>query len=212
MRFITNSQHSVSFPKRRRSLLHFQPLSLSLSDSFMAFLKLYSLYIIFFFFTVALSVSTSESLSSSSLDVELLLGKIKASLQGNAENLLLSSWNLSVPLCQWRGLKWVFSGGSPLSCCDLSSQQWANVSLYKDSSLHLLSLQLPSANLSGSLPRELGEFSMLQSLYLNINSLQGTVPPELGYSSSLSDIDLGDNLFSGALAPSIWNLCDKYYM
>ncbi|KAK2648798.1 hypothetical protein Ddye_016287 [Dipteronia dyeriana] len=175
----------------------------------MAFLKLYSLYIIFFFFTVALSVSTSESLSSSSLDVELLLGKIKASLQGNAENLLLSSWNLSVPLCQWRGLKWVFSGDSPLSCSDLSSQHWANVSLYKDSSLHLLSLQLPSANLSGSLPRELGEFSMLQSLYLNINSLQGTVPLELGYSSSLSDIDLGDNLFSGALAPSIWNLCDK---
>ncbi|KAK0580339.1 hypothetical protein LWI29_000825 [Acer saccharum] len=175
----------------------------------MAFLKLYSLYIIFFFFTVALSVSTSESLSSSSLDVELLLGKIKASLQGNTENLLLSSWNLSVPLCQWRGLKWVFSSGSPLSCSDLSSPQWANVSLYKDSSLHLLSLQLPSANLSGSLPRELGEFSMLQSLYLNINSLQGTVPLELGYSSSLSDIDLGDNLFSGALAPSIWNLCDK---
>ncbi|TXG63961.1 hypothetical protein EZV62_010955 [Acer yangbiense] len=175
----------------------------------MAFLKLYSLYIIFFFFTVALSVSTSESLSSSSLDVELLLGKIKASLQGNTENLLLSSWNLSVPLCQWRGLKWVFSSGTPLSCSDLSSPQWANVSLYKDSSLHLLSLQLPSANLSGSLPRELGEFSMLQSLYLNINSLQGTVPLELGYSSSLSDIDLGDNLFSGALAPSIWNLCDK---
>ncbi|KAI9181904.1 hypothetical protein LWI28_019910 [Acer negundo] len=175
----------------------------------MAFLKLYSLYIIFFFFTVALSVSTSESLSSSSLDVELLLGKIKASLQGNTENLLLSSWNLSVPLCQWRGLKWVFSSGSPLSCSDLSSPQWANISLYKDSSLHLLSLQLPSANLSGSLPREVGEFSMLQSLYLNINSLQGTIPLELGYSSSLSDIDLGDNLFSGALAPSIWNLCDK---
>lgn len=151
----------------------------------------------------------AKGLSSSSPDVELLLGKIKASLQGNTENLLLSSWNSSVPLCQWRGLKWVFSNGTPLSCTDLSSPQWTNLSLSKDPSLHLVSLQLPSANLTGSLPRELGEFSMLQSLYLNINSLSGTIPLELGYSSSLSDIDLSDNLLTGVLAPSIWNLCER---
>ncbi|XP_044501520.1 putative kinase-like protein TMKL1 [Mangifera indica] len=175
----------------------------------MAFFKLYSSYI-FFFFAIAFTGSLTESLSSSSSqDVELLLGKIKASLQGNTDNLLLSSWNLSVPLCQWRGLKWVFSNGSILSCSDLSSPQWTSLSLNRDLSIHLYSIQLPSANLSGSLPRELGEFSMLQSLYLNINSLRGTIPLELGYSSSLSDIDLGDNLFSGALAPSIWNLCDR---
>lgn len=181
----------------------------------MAFLKLHSLCILCIFlalpFTAALteSLSSSSASASSSTDVGLLLGKIKASLQGNSENLLLSSWNSSVPLCQWRGLKWVFSNGSPLSCSDLSAPEWTNLSLYKDPSLHLLSLLLPSANLTGSLPRELGEFSMLQSLYLNINSLTGTIPLELGYSSSLSDIDLSDNLFTGVLAPSIWNLCDR---
>ncbi|MBA0715347.1 hypothetical protein Golax_014250 [Gossypium laxum] len=166
--------------------------------------KLYCVCI-FFFFVLAKGLSSS----SSSPDVELLLGKIKASLQGNTENLLLSSWNSSVPLCQWRGLKWVFSNGTPLSCTDLSSPQWTNLSLSKDPSLHLVSLQLPSANLTGSLPRELGEFSMLQSLYLNINSLSGTIPLELGYSSSLSDIDLSDNFLTGVLAPSIWNLCER---
>ncbi|XP_044492871.1 putative kinase-like protein TMKL1 [Mangifera indica] len=175
----------------------------------MAFFKLYSSYI-FFFFAIAFSASLTGSLSSSSSrDIELLLGNIKASLQGNTDNLLLSSWNLSVPLCQWRGLRWVFSNGSILSCNDFTSPQWNNVSLHKDFSIHLYSIQLPSANLSGSLPKELGEFSMLQSLYLNINSLNGIIPLELGYSSSLTDIDLGDNLFSGVLAPSIWNLCDK---
>jgi len=189
-------------------------LSLSLSSvSFMALLNLFSLYIVFFlllfFFTEGTTLGEPASLSSASSDVELLWGKIRGSLQGNTENLLLSSWNASVPLCQWRGLKWVFSNGSPLLCSDVSSPQWTNLSLFKDPSLHLLSLQLPSANLTGSLPRELGEFSMLQSLYLNINSLSGTIPLELGYSSSLSDIDLGNNLLSGALAPSIWNLCDR---
>ncbi|XVF81140.1 hypothetical protein PTKIN_Ptkin15bG0132700 [Pterospermum kingtungense] len=173
--------------------------------------KLYSFYICFFFVLISLSTTVTESLSSSSSspDVELLLGKIKASLQGKTENLLLSSWNTSIPLCQWRGLKWVFSGGTPLSCDDLSLPQWTNLSLSKDPSLHLVSLQLPSANLTGSLPRELGQFSLLQSLYLNINSLSGTIPLELGYSSSLSDVDVSDNLLTGVLAPSIWNLCDR---
>ncbi|XP_030454844.1 putative kinase-like protein TMKL1 [Syzygium oleosum] len=179
-----------------------------MASSFMAFLRLYCPCIVVVLL-IALPPVAFAQFSSSSSDVELLLGKIRASLQGDAENILLSSWNASVPLCQWRGLKWVFSNGTPLSCSDVSSPHWANASLYRDPSLHLLSLLLPSANLTGSLPRELGEFSMLQSLYLGINSLSGTVPLELGYSSSLSDIDLSGNLVNGVLPPSIWNLCDR---
>ncbi|KAA8543460.1 hypothetical protein F0562_021045 [Nyssa sinensis] len=174
----------------------------------MAVLKLFSPYITFLIiFTFTLNGLT-QSLSSSS-DVELLLSKIKPSLQGNTENMLLSSWNTSVPLCQWRGLKWVFADGTPLLCRELSSPQWTNLSLSMDPSLLLLSLQLPSAGLSGTLPRELGELSTLQSLYLGVNTLSGAIPLELGYSSALSDIDLGNNLLNGSLPPSIWNLCDK---
>ncbi|KAF3546825.1 hypothetical protein DY000_02004995 [Brassica cretica] len=163
---------------------------------------------VFFFFHLILHC---HSLSGSS-DAKLLVGKIKPSLQGASESLLLSSWNSSVPVCQWRGVKWVFSDGSPLQCTALSSSpptQWTNLSLYNDSSLHLLSLQLPSANLTGSLPGELGEFSMLRSLFLNINALSGPIPLELGYASSLSDVDLSGNALAGAFPPSIWNLCEN---
>ncbi|XP_028796688.1 putative kinase-like protein TMKL1 [Neltuma alba] len=170
----------------------------------MAFVKIFSLHALISFVFFCYTVSPSPSASS---DVELLLGQIKASLQGNTQDIILSSWNSSVPLCQWRGLKWVFSNASSLSC-SVSSPHWTSLSLFKDPHLHLLSLQLPSANLSGSIPRELSEFPMLQSLYLNFNSLTGTIPLELGYSSSLSDIDLRENFLSGALPPSIWNLCD----
>ncbi|KAL1321393.1 hypothetical protein HN51_066181 [Arachis hypogaea] len=181
----------------------------------MAVLNAFSLsffFLVFVTFVVSISSEPLPQPVVSSTDVELLLFKIKSSLQGNTngeENLVLSSWNSSVPLCQWRGLKWIFSSGTPLSCTDLSSPQWTNLSLHKDPSLHLQSLQLPSANLSGSLPRELGEFPLLQSLYLNINSLKGTVPLEIGYSTSLSDIDFGDNLLTGQIPASIWNLCDR---
>ncbi|CAI8612610.1 unnamed protein product [Vicia faba] len=177
----------------------------------MAFLKtLLSLYIPFLFIFCFFNKASTKSIPpTTSSDVQLILYKIKPSLQGTNENLVLSSWNTSTPLCQWRGLKWVFTNGSSLSCTDLSSPQWNNLSFSKDPFLHLLSLQLPSANLSGSLPRELGQFPMLQSLYLNINSLSGTIPLELGYGSSLTDIDLSDNLLVGDLPPSVWNLCDK---
>ncbi|KAG7543195.1 Leucine-rich repeat [Arabidopsis thaliana x Arabidopsis arenosa] len=99
--------------------------------------------------------------------------------------------------------------GSPLHCTDLSSPQWTNISLFNESTLHLLSLQLSSANLTGSFPREIGEFSLLQNVFLNMNSLSGSIPLGLGYASSLSEIDLSRNNISGVLPPSIWNLCDK---
>ncbi|GAA0148384.1 hypothetical protein Leryth_003293 [Lithospermum erythrorhizon] len=146
---------------------------------------------------------------SASSDAELLLEKIKNPLQGNTENLLLSSWNSSVPLCQWRGLKWVFSNGTNLLCSDLASPQWTSLYMYKESSLHLVSLQLPSGNLSGTLPRELGQLATLKSLYLGVNELSGSIPLELGYSSSLLDIDLNNNRLTGSLPTSIWNLCEQ---
>ncbi|XP_009804998.1 putative kinase-like protein TMKL1 [Nicotiana sylvestris] len=166
---------------------------------------LLSLYILFFIAFTSLYTSSAAAAS----DVELLLLKIKPSLQGSSENLLLSSWNTSVPLCQWRGLKWVFINGTSLLCTDLSSPQWTSLLLYRNPSLHLVSLQLPSANLTGTLPRELGELSTLQSLYLGVNSLHGNIPLELGYSSSLSDIELSSNTLSGTVPASIWNLCDR---
>lgn len=169
----------------------------------MEFLKL-----IYLLITLVISHNLPIS-SSATSDVELVLLKIKPILQGSSENLLLSSWNTSIPLCQWRGLKWVFANGTSLACTDLSSPQWTSLSLYKDSSLHLLSLQLPSANLTGTLPRELGELTTLQSLYLGVNGLSGTIPLELGYSSALSEVDLGNNLLNGSLPTSIWNLCDR---
>ncbi|KAL3517772.1 hypothetical protein ACH5RR_020361 [Cinchona calisaya] len=172
----------------------------------MEFLNLLHLFIILI---ISQNLSISSSSTSVSSDVELLLLKIKPLLQGKTENLLLSSWNTSTPLCQWRGLKWVFTNGTFLACNDLSSPQWNSLSLYKDSSLHLLSLQLPSANLSGTLPRELGELTALESIYLGVNELSGTIPLELGYSSALSEVDLGNNMLNGSLPTSIWNLCDR---
>ncbi|KAJ0757883.1 putative transferase, protein kinase RLK-Pelle-LRR-III family [Helianthus annuus] len=127
-------------------------------------------------FTIFLTITTTHSTPSD--DVVLLLTKIKPSLQGPTQNRILSSWNTSVPLCQWQGLKWVFTNGTQLICTPISSPNWSDLSLSKNPALHLLSLQLPSANLSGNLPPELGDLSNLQSLYLSFNSIMGSIPLE----------------------------------
>ncbi|KAJ4802607.1 Protein Kinase-like protein TMKL1 [Rhynchospora pubera] len=142
-------------------------------------------------------------------DSDLLLKKIKPALQGNAtiENTQLSTWNLSTPLCQWRGLQWATATGSPLSCDSASTR--SNLSLNSDTSIQLTSIQLPASGLQGYIPSDIGDFSSLQSIYLAVNSLHGSIPLELGNSPSLSEIDLGSNSFNGSLPPSIWNLCDQ---
>ncbi|KAF5810443.1 putative protein kinase RLK-Pelle-LRR-III family [Helianthus annuus] len=162
-----------------------------------------------FTFFLTTTTTTTHSTSTPSDDVVLLLTKIKPSLQGPTQNRILSSWNTSVPLCQWQGLKWVFTNGTQLICTPISSPNWSDLSLSKNPALHLLSLQLPSANLSGNLPPELGDLSNLQSLYLSFNSIMGSIPLELGYSSSLQDIDFSYNLLNGSVPVSVWNLCDN---
>ncbi|XP_010940648.1 putative kinase-like protein TMKL1 [Elaeis guineensis] len=170
------------------------------------------------YYSVLLLVSHSlfffsffSAFASESSDVLLLLEKIKPALQGNSslENLQLSSWNASTPLCLWRGLQWTSSsaGGALLRCNDSAVR--SNRSLASDPSLQLLSIRLPAAALAGSIPAEIGDLSSLQSLYLGVNSLSGTLPLELGNCPSLAEVDLSGNSFSGSLPPSIWNLCDR---
>ncbi|KAH7669653.1 Non-specific serine/threonine protein kinase protein [Dioscorea alata] len=148
------------------------------------------------------SFSSISSLS----DPLLLLSKIKPALQGPSPNLQLSTWNSSTPLCLWRGLSWSLSGAE-LRCNDSTVR--ANLTLYSDPSLQLLSIRLPAVALSGHLPAELSTFSSLGSLLLPSNSLSGPLPLDLFNSPSLSDLDLSSNSINGSFPTSLWNLCDR---
>ncbi|GJZ57246.1 putative kinase-like protein TMKL1 [Tanacetum coccineum] len=155
-------------------------------------------------FLITNTISKTPTLTPSQ-DITTLLTKIKPSLQGTTPNQILNSWNTTTPICQWQGLKWSIST-IPLICVP-SSLNYNNISLAFEPSLHLVSIQLPSANLSGQLPPEISQLASLQNLYLSVNGITGSIPFELGYSSSLKDIDLGHNGLSGSVPGSIWNLC-----
>jgi len=67
-------------------------------------------------------------------------------------------------------------------------------------------LSLPSNNLSGPVPPELGSLSGLIQLELTFNDLAGPIPPELGNLSSLAALSFGFNGLTGPIPPELSRL------
>lgn len=88
------------------------------------------------------------------------------------------SWNSSVNVCKWRGIK-----------CSHSI---------------VVSVRLPGAGLVGQIPLgSLGNLTELQNLSLRFNSLHGSIPADLSNCKKLRSVNLQGNRMSGPL-PSEW--------
>lgn len=70
----------------------------------------------------------------------------------------------------------------------------------------LTDVNLPSNNLTGSIPTEIGDLASLEWLNLSANALTGPIPPALGNLSSLLFLQLQNNQLSGAIPSSLGNL------
>jgi Leucine-rich repeat (LRR) protein len=70
----------------------------------------------------------------------------------------------------------------------------------------VLSLDLGSVRLEGSLPPEIGNLVNLNSIYLWGNLLNGSIPREIGNLINLQEIYLQENQLSGSIPPEIGNL------
>lgn len=139
-------------------------------------------------------------------DASILLA-IKQSLQGDSDNILLSSWNASVPLCEWGGVKWAYENGSLVDCKN-TSEGTQNLTS-KNPSLVVYSIELAAAGLGGTIPKEIAKLLYLEKLYLGVNMLRGTIPLELGNSARLMSVSFSGNKLNGSIPPSVWNLCGQ---
>ncbi len=70
-------------------------------------------------------------------------------------------------------------------------------------------INLPSAQLSGSLPSSLGNLSYLSKLDLSNNQLTGSIPATLGNLSNLNQLYLDNNQMNGCYDPNLTNLCGQ---
>ncbi|MCP4109089.1 MAG: hypothetical protein GY749_26765, partial [Desulfobacteraceae bacterium] len=73
-------------------------------------------------------------------------------------------------------------------------------------------IDLPSNNLSGTIPPEIGNLINLSDLFLTNNQLSGTIPPEIGNLVNLYNLSLSNNQLSGTIPPEIGNLTNLSYL
>ena len=79
---------------------------------------------------------------------------------------------------------------------------------------NLLWLNMPDNSLSGAIPGEIGRLAQLQELLLDRNELSGEIPPELGSLSHLRVLSLGTNSLSGTVPAQLGELSqlDRLYL
>jgi hypothetical protein len=69
--------------------------------------------------------------------------------------------------------------------------------------VYLEKLELRGSNLSGPIPRSIGNLARLELLDLSNNQISGMLPPELVFLKNLSNIDFSSNQLIGSIPPQI---------
>ncbi|XP_059627083.1 probable LRR receptor-like serine/threonine-protein kinase At3g47570 [Cornus florida] len=116
---------------------------------------------------------------------------------------VLSSWNGSIPFCQWHG---VTSGRrhKRVTKLDLSFEKEIPPELVRVRRLQILGLN--NNTISGRIPANLSACSNLYDLYLEFNNLVGPILVELGSLSKLRSIYVKHNNLTGILPHSFMNV------
>ncbi|CAL5079211.1 unnamed protein product [Urochloa decumbens] len=101
---------------------------------------------------------------------------------------VLDSWNQSTSYCNWEGV-------------DCSKRhRW-----------RVVTLDLSSQGLDGTISPAIGNLTFLRLLNLSSNTLQGEIPPGIGSLRHLWHIDLSENMFTGVI-PSNISRCISLHM
>ena len=85
-----------------------------------------------------------------------------------------------------------------------SLADWYGVDV--DSIGRVLSLRLPTNNLTGRIPPEVGDLAHLEELDLSGNEIGGAIPPEVGELANLKDLDLSGNELKGSIPNELGRL------
>ncbi|KAL5997748.1 hypothetical protein ACLOJK_008678 [Asimina triloba] len=118
-------------------------------------------------------------------------------LEAIAQKLKKTDWNTSVNPCS-RTSPWVTS---------LEGTYVNNVNCSCSSSVcNVISIELKGQNLTGVLPEEFANLTLLQQMTLLGNRISGRIPAEIGSISTLESLVIESNELSGPLPPELGNL------
>ncbi|MED6172348.1 histidine kinase osmosensor [Stylosanthes scabra] len=144
-------------------------------------------FFFFFFFFMWTTSSVTALLSSKGVNYEVVaLIELKSNLK-DPHN-VLSNWDdNAVDPCSW----------AMVSC---SSDRF------------VVTLAIPSQNLSGTLSPSIGNLTNLQTVLLQENNITGPIPSEIGKLQKLQTLDLSENTFTGQLPDSLSHMSGLQYL
>ncbi|MQL93411.1 hypothetical protein Taro_026060 [Colocasia esculenta] len=137
-------------------------------------------------FVLLTLLHTAMPATPDNVQLEALMA-FKDSITGDPQD-ALAGWTSSAHHCSWPGIS-----------CDPSDNS-------------VLSIDLPSRGLNGTISPFLGNISTLRHLHLSSNSFRGTLPSQLGNLKKVWSLDLGRNLLRGAIPISICNCTSLMYL
>ncbi|KQJ98495.1 receptor-like protein kinase [Brachypodium distachyon] len=122
--------------------------------------------------------------------------------------LVPSSWSLNLDGQALLALSKNLILPSSISCSwnasDRTPCKWIGVGCDKNN--NVVSLDLSSSGVSGSLGAQIGLIKYLEVISLTNNNISGPIPPELGNCSMLDQLDLSENFLTGEIPESLGNL------
>ena len=116
-----------------------------------------------------------------------------------------TNWKTLAPLGEWFGVTTDPNGrvtGLELGVNQLTGQIPRSVG----NLTNLVYLGAWGNRLSGPIPVELGNLSSLDTLDLSGNQLSGPIPVELGNLTNLAHLGVGNNQLAGPIPPELWDL------
>ena len=116
-----------------------------------------------------------------------------------------TNWKTLAPLGEWFGVTTDPNGR--VTRLDLGvNQLTGQIPRSVGNLTNLVYLGAWGNRLSGPIPVELGNLSSLDTLDLSGNQLSGPIPVELGNLTSLAHLGVGNNQLAGPIPPELWDL------
>ncbi|XP_057753124.1 leucine-rich repeat receptor protein kinase HPCA1-like [Arachis stenosperma] len=121
------------------------------------------------------------------------------------------NWEGSDPCDAWDGIKCENSRVTSITLSSMGLEGELSGDIGSLSELETLDLSY-NKDLTGSLPRAIGELRKLSTLILVGCSFNGPIPDEIGFLQELRFISLNSNSFTGRIPHSIGNLSNLYWL
>ncbi|XVE99732.1 hypothetical protein REPUB_Repub03eG0226200 [Reevesia pubescens] len=158
------------------------------------------------FTLLSISSKPAFALGNNETDRLALLALKDQLLVGGSHPGALTSWNASLNFCNWQGVRCGRRQERVISLNLSSLNLVGSISPSIRNLTFLRELNLSHNSLLGSIPKELGHLRRLRSLLLGYNNLQGEIPVELSNCSNLQVISLSENKVTGEIPFSFGDL------